>query len=119
MKHAASLVQNRDFLRLYKRGKSAVHPVLVTYVAPNRLGVVRVGITTSKKIGNAVARNRARRIIRAAWRQLEPRLSVGWDVVFVARGQTPRSTMPQILPAMTKHLTRLGALPADIGSCEE
>lgn len=103
---------NRDFLRLYKRGKSAVHPLLVTYVSPNRLGYCRVGITTSKKIGNAVARNRARRIIRAAWQSVETSLRGSWDLVFVARGQTPRSTSPQIEAAMRRQLTRLGLLEA-------
>ena len=41
-----------------------VSPVVVTYVLKNRAGTVRVGITTSKKIGGAVQRNRARRVIR-------------------------------------------------------
>ena len=52
-----SLKENRDFRRLYTRGKSFVSPSLVTYVMKNRRsGGIRVGITTSKKIGNAVTR---------------------------------------------------------------
>ena len=39
---------NKDFRTLYYRGKSQVHPALVTYVRKNRLGVPRVGITTGK-----------------------------------------------------------------------
>ncbi len=61
-----SLTENKDFKTLYYRGKSAVHPMLVTYVRKNRLNHTRVGITTGKKIGKAVSRNRCRRIIRAA-----------------------------------------------------
>ena len=55
------LNKNREFTRLYARGKSYVHPHLVLYVAKNRLGVTRVGLTATKKVGGAVQRNRARR----------------------------------------------------------
>ena len=58
-----SLCENRDFKRLYARGRSFVTPLCVVYVMKNRLGVNRVGITTSKKIGCAVKRNRARRLL--------------------------------------------------------
>ena len=58
------LCRNNDFRRLYARGKSYVTPVVVIYVMKNRTKNLRVGITTSKKIGNAVLRNRSRRVIR-------------------------------------------------------
>ena len=70
----------------------------------NRLGANRVGITASKKIGGAVARNRARRIIRAAYRQLAPRVAPGYDLVFVARTRTTKVKMQQVLRAMEKQL---------------
>ena len=53
------LNKNREFTRLYARGKSYVHPHLVLYVAKNRLGVTRVGLTATKKVGGAVQRNRS------------------------------------------------------------
>lgn len=56
----AVLHTNKDFRTLYYRGKSQVHPGLVTYVRRNRLGIPRAGITASKKLGNAVQRNRCR-----------------------------------------------------------
>ena len=59
-----TLKLNSDFRRTYGRGKSAADPVLVTYALRNRYGVMRIGITTGKKLGNAVERNRCRRIIR-------------------------------------------------------
>ena len=63
------------------------------YLRPNRRRVNRLGIVTSKKIGNAVKRSRARRVIREAFRLLEPELrekyEQRYDFVIVARGKTP------------------------------
>ena len=95
--------------RLYHRGKSKAGASLVTYCMKNRRGETRVGITTSKKIGTAVERNRARRVIRAAFSQLEDGVT-GWDLVFVARSRTTRVKMQVVLADMEKQLTALGVL---------
>lgn len=78
---------NKDFRRLYGRGKTQVSPYLVTYYIKNRNGEINVGITTGKKLGNAVNRNRARRIIGAALRENLPHIKLGYDFVFVARNR--------------------------------
>ena len=70
MSEYVTLKDNRDFSRLYKRGKSFVSPVLVTYVMKNKNNNLRFGITTGKKVGKAVKRSRARRVIRAAYYEL-------------------------------------------------
>ena len=85
-------------------------PILVTYVLKNRAHCIRVGITTSKKTGNAVKRNRSRRIIREAARQLMPELSGGYDLIFVARAKTPFVKSTDILCDMRKHLSQSGVL---------
>lgn len=105
-----SLKENKDFRRLYYRGKSEASPVLVTYVMKNRLGYTRVGITSGKKIGNAVKRNRARRVIRASFAQCEDRLSGSFDIVFVARTKTTQVKMQQVLSEMEVHLGKLGVI---------
>ena len=68
MKQTIILNQNRDFQTLYKRGISFVTPFVVIYMRPNRFGVHRLGITAGKRVGNAVQRNRAKRLIRQAYR---------------------------------------------------
>ena len=73
--------QNTDFRRVYGRGKSCVSPALVVYCLKNRAGICRIGITTSKKLGGAVERNRCRRVIKEAYRRLQPLCSGGWDIV--------------------------------------
>ncbi|MEG1686275.1 MAG: ribonuclease P protein component [Angelakisella sp.] len=107
MARFAVLNENRDFLRLYKRGKSLVHPVLVTYLQKNRQGVTRVGITASKKVGGAVQRNRAKRLIRAAWRENGALVPPGYDIVFVARTRTVGCRMRQVSKAMAEQLKKL------------
>ncbi len=88
MKQTVTLKKNFEFRRAYGKGKSFQAPALVLYVIKNRAGICRVGITTSKKIGNAVERNRCRRVIRAAYRTLQPKINGNFDFVFVARGKT-------------------------------
>lgn len=105
-----SLRENKDFRTLYYHGRSQVHPALVTYVRKNRLGYPRVGITTGKKLGGAVQRSRCRRVIRAAFQPLYPRVG-GYDIVFVARARLLSMKSTQLLPVMEKQLTALGVLP--------
>lgn len=102
------ICENNNFRRAYAKGKSFVSPVLVTYVMKNRVHCVRVGITTSKKIGNAVLRNRSRRVIREAARQVVPTIEGGYDLIFVARGKTPYVKTTDVLLAMKKHLKESG-----------
>ena len=83
------LTRNNEFARAYTRGKSFVHPHVVLYVNKNRLGRTRVGITASKKIGNAVTRNRARRVLRAALYEVLPPDVGGYDLVLVRPDTAP------------------------------
>ena len=84
-----SICKNYEFRRIYGRGKSFVSLSVVLYVIKNRQIESRLGITTSKKIGNAVKRNRARRVIRHAAAELWPGVKKGYDLVVVSRGKTP------------------------------
>ena len=109
----AKINQNRDFRRAYSKGKYAGHPLLVTYAVKNRTGEARLGITASKKVGNAVQRNRARRIITAAFMLLEEQIKKGYDIVLVARAKTPLAKSTQIAPVLQKHLQKLGLMKYD------
>ena len=114
MKKVTILNENRDFIRLYKRGKSQVSPVLVTYVMKNRYGTTRIGMTATKKVGCAVERNRCKRMIRAAFRELPIYADCGYDIVFVARAKTKTMKMQQIHHAMELHLSKLISLGGNI-----
>lgn len=85
-------------------------PSLVTYIMKNRLHNLRYGITTGKKIGNAVKRTRARRVIRASYYQLYSEIKPGYDIIFVARGKTPFVKSQVVYAAMKKHMKSAGIL---------
>lgn len=80
-----SIKLNKTFRYLYAKGESFVAPAIVVYLKPNRSQQHRLGITSGKKIGKAVQRNRARRIIRVAYRALLPQLNGYYDMIIVAR----------------------------------
>jgi ribonuclease P protein component len=75
LKQTVTIKSNCDFRRVYGKGKSFQGPALVSYVLKNRAGICRIGITTSKKTGNAVERNRSRRVIRAAYSMIEDKIT--------------------------------------------
>ena len=107
-KDVMPLKENKLFRTLYYHGRSQVDPLLVTYVRSNRAHCVRVGITTGKKLGKAVKRNRCRRLIREAFRLIVPVCIDGFDVVFVARSRMLNAKMPQVKAVMRRQLTILG-----------
>ena len=107
-----TLTRNNDFRRAYQRGKSFVGYGLVLYVIKNREKRLRIGITCSKKIGNAVRRNRARRVIRAAAAEVLPGVQGGVDLVFVARSATAAQKSGQVAAVMRKLLCKAGLLAA-------
>ncbi len=113
-----TIIRNGDFVRAYKKGKAYVHPHLVMYVNKNRVGKTRVGITASKTVGNAVVRNRARRVIRHALQQVYTQSEShqnlgGFDLVFVARGKTPAQKSTHITKVVQQQLRRAGLLPEE------
>ena len=110
MKQTVTIKSNCDFRRVYGKGKSFQGPALVSYVLKNRAGICRIGITTSKKIGNAVERNRSRRVIRAAYSMIEEKIQGNYDFVFVARAKTKYIKSTKLAEMMLSQLTQAGVI---------
>ena len=85
MINTVPIKKNREFVRTYKKGRFYVGKYIVLYVHANNLGVNRLGISVSKKVGKSVKRNRVKRIIRENYRLYETYIIKGIDCIFVAR----------------------------------
>ena len=80
-----TLRKQNDFSRVYSRGESKGSKYVVVLYNRNKLGYTRVAFVASKKVGNSVARNRSRRLMRHAYMNIKERIAPGYDIVFVAR----------------------------------
>ena len=106
MERRLRLRRTSDVRRVYDQGRSWAHPFLVLVARPNGLDFSRVGVTASRKVGGAVARNRAKRLLREAARRLYPQLGRGWDVMLVARAGILEVREPQVEEALASLLRR-------------
>ena len=82
---------------------------MILYVAPDA-GETRAAFVASRRVGGAVARNRARRVLRAAWRTVGPSVREGMDVVFVARETIQGAKTQDVEADMRELLRRVGIL---------
>ena len=79
------LRKNKDFSNIYKKGKSVGDRFVVLFYRPNGLDYNRTGFLASKKVGNSVERNRARRLMKESYRKLSYGLPIGYDFIIIAR----------------------------------
>ena len=85
MLYTNKMNNNKTFSYLYKKGKCIISRHIVIYVKKTNRPYNNLGITAGKKVGNAVHRNRAKRVIRAAYTACEAAMPIGVDMVIVAR----------------------------------
>jgi ribonuclease P protein component len=104
------LTKRSEFLFVRQGVRASRGAVLIEARRRAEEGPIRLGLTASKKVGGAVQRNRARRRLREAARQLLPELgSAGVDYVLVARQQTPEAPWVALLDDVRNALIRLRA----------
>ncbi len=81
----ARLRTRRDFQAVFQLRKSVADGTLVVYARRNKLGFCRLGLSVSRKVGNAVVRNRWKRLIRESFRKQRTQLPPGLDLVVIPR----------------------------------
>ena len=79
----------------------------VAFVVTNRAGPLRLGVVASRRVGGAVTRNRAKRLLREVFRLRRPSREVSADVVLVARGPIGRARYQDVDAAYVRSLGRL------------
>jgi ribonuclease P protein component len=87
-------------------GKSYAHPLVVLVAQANQGVEVRVGVAAGRTVGSAVKRNRAKRLLREAMRNLIPSVASGWDVILIARPALASSTLTETREALLTVLRR-------------
>ena len=106
MQRQFRLTRSTDFKRVRRDGKSNAHPLIVLIALENQLSTTQIGVAAGKRVGNAVKRNRAKRLMRAAARELYPQIKSGQDIILIARTPIIQSTMPQVRDALQQLLQR-------------
>lgn len=103
------LTRRAEFVKAAKAGRKAARDSLVLQALARPDAQTRLGFTATKKIGNAVARNRAKRRLRAAARiKLGAAPPPGWDLVLIARDTTGSCAFPKLMADLDSALAKVG-----------
>jgi ribonuclease P protein component len=113
VKRRFRLTRSTDFKRVRRFGKSYAHPLIVLYVLKSEHPATRVGVAAGNTVGNAVRRNRAKRLLRAAMSTLLPVTAPGSDLMLIARSPLAESNLDQTCAALSSLLKRAGLLSHD------
>jgi ribonuclease P protein component len=104
------LSRPEDFSALQGEGTVRSHSLLVVRIRRTDLEVTRFGLSTGRKLGGAVVRNRVRRRLREALRVMAPSLQPGWDVLIIARSPAIAADYATLAGALQSLLRKGGVL---------
>lgn len=111
MHHSHRLRKNEEFQVVFQKGKSSANKHFVVYTLPKEGQVpFRIGISVSKKIGNAVIRNRVKRYIRESITNLEEVILPGVDIVLIVRQGAEKLPFDTLRDSVAHVLKRAHAL---------
>jgi ribonuclease P protein component len=103
------LSRPEDFAALQDAGTVRSHPLLVVRTLRTDLEETRFGLSTGRKLGGAVVRNRVRRRLREVLRVMAPSFQPGWDVLIIARSPVITADREALTSAL-HHLLRRGGI---------
>lgn len=100
------LRKKEDFNRVYKKGKSVGDRFVVVFCLRNNLEYNRISYLASKKVGNSVKRNRARRLMRESMRDMVD-IKKGYDIIVIARNTINDRKCADVKKSLEAALKRL------------
>jgi ribonuclease P protein component len=106
---SARLRKRLEFLRLSRTGRKIHSAHFVIVSGKNERGEIRLGITVSSKVGNAVVRNRIKRCLREFFRRRRCELAVGVDLLVIARKSAAQVSSHHIAAEMSRSLFEQGS----------
>ncbi len=104
------LSRPQEFAAFQGGGTSRSHPLLTARFLRTDLETTRFGLSTGRRLGNAVVRNRVRRRLREVLRVMAPAFQPGWDVLIIARPAIVEADHDALVGAVRRTLVRGGAL---------
>jgi ribonuclease P protein component len=111
LKKKYRLRKNKEFKMVYEGKNSVAAGSVVLYIRNNSMdSSLRVGFSVSKKIGNAVVRNRCRRLMREVFRLHLARMKPGKDYVFIGRNSLAGADFCQVAKDMLRALRKKDCL---------
>jgi ribonuclease P protein component len=105
-----------DFRQINAQSRSRSHPALLMRFRRNDLGHTRFGISTGKRVGSAVVRNKVRRRMRTILRRMTADIEPGWDILLVARTASATASQAELEAALTSLMTTAGLLAPNKGT---
>lgn len=115
MQKRLRLRKREDFSRVFKHGKAAANHQFVLYYKPSaEAESFRIGVSASKKVGNAVVRNRIRRRVKEAVRHMEQKVSLRVDIVLIVRKPAIELGHEELKKSLHHVFKRAGLLSAGI-----
>ncbi len=112
MRRELRLRKTADFERVRRSGTSYAHPLMILIKLSNEMDHSRFGFSASRTVGNAVKRNRARRMLREAVRLQADAIAPGWDVVLLARKSLATEDFQKVRETLKQLLQRAALLSA-------
>ncbi len=107
LKKSDRLELKAEFDRAYKQGRRFFGHFFVAYVLAKQDGPLRLGVVASRKVGNAVERGRAKRLLREAFRSNRPAEDVSADVVLIARSSINEASYQEVEKAYARTISRV------------